>query len=242
MTKYALITGGARGIGASISRELASRGYFVLINFKSSLQAAEKLKQEIEEKGGKAGLLQFDVSDVGQVDSALEQWEESHPNEYISVLVNNAGIRNDTLMVFMNDGQWSDVISANLNGPFYVTRRLLKRMMTKRWGRIVNMSSLSGLKGLPGQVNYSASKAALIGLTKSLAQEVAPRKVTVNAVAPGFIDTDMTAALPKEELVRMVPAGRFGRPEEVASLVSFLVSDEAAYITGQVISINGGLF
>ena len=242
MTKYALITGGARGIGASISRELASMGYCVLINYKSSQQRAEELKKEIEENGGSAELLPFDVSNVEEVDNAIERWEDSHPTEYISVLVNNAGIRNDTLMVFMNNEQWDDVISANLNGPFYVTRRLLKRMMTKRWGRIVNMSSLSGLKGLPGQVNYSASKAALIGLTKSLAQEVAPRKVTVNAVAPGFIDSDMTAALPKDELVKMVPAGRFGKPEEVAALVAFLVSDSAAYITGQVISINGGLF
>lgn len=242
MDRYALITGGARGIGASITRQLASQGYCVLINYKSSRHLAEELKEEIELGGGRAELLPFDVSNVEEVDNALERWEESHPDGYISVLVNNAGIRNDTLMVFMNNEQWDDVISANLDGPFFVTRRLLKKMMTKRWGRIVNISSLSGLKGLPGQANYSASKAALIGLTKSLAQEVAPRKVTVNAVAPGFIDSDMTASLPKEELVKMVPAGRFGKPEEVAALVGFLVSDSAAYITGQVISINGGLF
>lgn len=242
MVKYALVTGGSRGIGASISRELAKNGYRVIINYKSSQQAAEQLKKEIELEGGYAELLPFDVSKVEQVDNAVELWEQNHPEDYISVLVNNAGIRKDSLMVFMNNEQWEDVISSNLYGPFYVTRRLLKKMLTKRWGRIVNISSLSGLKGLPGQANYSSSKAALIGMTKSLAQEVAPRKVTVNAVAPGFIETEMTDSLPKDDLVKMVPAGRFGKPEEVASLVSYLVSDKSAYITGQVISVNGGLY
>lgn len=242
MAKYALVTGGGRGIGAAVVRRLASLGYGVIINYRSSQSAAEQLQKEISESGGIAELLKFDVSDVAQIDSAIEKWEDSHPGDYIAVLVNNAGIRQDNLMVFMTNEQWDEVITSNLYGPFYVTRRVLKKMLTKRWGRIINISSLSGLKGLPGQTNYSASKAALVGVTKSLAQEVAPRKVTVNAVAPGFIATDMTDALPKDELVKMVPAGRFGTPEEVASLVGFLASDEAAYINGEVISINGGLY
>lgn len=242
MEKYALVTGGSRGIGASISKELANNGYRVIINYKSSQQSAERLKQEIEDAGGYAELLPFDVSNAEQVDNAIEIWEQNHPGDYISVLVNNAGIRKDSLMVFMNNEQWDEVISSNLYGPFFVTRRLLKKMLTKRWGRIVNISSLSGLKGLPGQTNYSSSKAALVGMTKALAQEVASRKVTVNAIAPGFIETEMTDSLPKDDLVKMVPAGRFGKPEEVASLVSFLVSNKSDYITGQVISINGGLY
>ncbi len=159
------------------------------------------------------------------------------------MLVNNAGIRRDNVMFMMGDDEWHSVLDTTLNGFFYVTRRLLKHMMPrKRGGRIVNMASLSGLKGLPGQVNYSAAKAALIGATKALAQEVAARGVTVNAVAPGFIETDMTADLPAEELKKSIPAGRFGTADEVAALVAFLCSDEAAYITGQVIGINGGLY
>lgn len=242
MSKFALVTGGGRGIGAAVCKRLAAMGYGVLINYRSSAAAAEELRKDIENEGGVAELLPFDVSSPEQTDAAIEKWEDSHPSDYIAVLVNNAGIRKDTLMVFMNNEQWNDVISANLFGPFYVTRRVLKKMLTKRWGRIINVSSLSGLKGLPGQTNYSASKAALIGMTKSLAQEVAARKVTVNAVAPGFIATDMTEALPQDDLVKMVPAGRFGKPEEVASLVGFLASEESAYITGEVISINGGLY
>lgn len=242
MSKFALVTGGGRGIGAAVCKRLGAMGYGVLINYRSSAVAAEELRKDIENEGGVAELLPFDVSSPEQTDAAIEKWEDSHPSDYIAVLVNNAGIRKDTLMVFMNNEQWNDVISANLFGPFYVTRRVLKKMLTKRWGRIINVSSLSGLKGLPGQTNYSASKAALIGMTKSLAQEVAARKVTVNAVAPGFIATDMTEALPQDDLVKMVPAGRFGKPEEVASLVGFLASEESAYITGEVISINGGLY
>ncbi len=239
---YALVTGGSRGIGRAVCIELAAKGYPVLINYASNEAAALETKQMIEEKGGTAELLPFNVSDGTAVDNALEDWAEKHPEDYIGVLVNNAGIRQDAMMVFMQDSQWKDVLDISLNGFFYVTRRLLKAMVMKRNGRIINMVSLSGLKGLPGQTNYSAAKAAVIGATKALAQEVAPRKVTVNAVAPGFIATDMTKDLDEETLKKTVPAGRFGQPEEVAALVSFLASDSAAYITGEVISINGGLY
>ncbi|MDR0574987.1 MAG: 3-oxoacyl-ACP reductase FabG [Tannerella sp.] len=239
---YALVTGGSRGIGRAICIELAARGYPALINYASNEVAALETKRIIEEKGGTAELLPFNVSDGTAVDMALEEWGERHPEDYIGVLVNNAGIRQDAMMVFMQDSQWKEVLDISLNGFFYVTRRLLKMMLMKRNGRIINIVSLSGLKGLPGQTNYSAAKAAVIGATKALAQEVAPRKVTVNAVAPGFIATDMTKDLDEETLKKTVPAGRFGQPEEVAALVSFLASDSAAYITGEVISINGGLY
>jgi 3-oxoacyl-[acyl-carrier protein] reductase len=203
----------------------------------------QEVADEIVSKGGVAELLQFNVANSEEAISALEKWEVSHPNDYISVLINNAGIRHDNVMFMMSDSEWHDVLNTTLDGFFYITRHLLKHMMPrKRGGRIVNIASLSGVKGLPGQTNYSAAKAALIGATKALAQEVASRNVTVNAVAPGFIETDMTKDLPQEELKNMVPCGRFGRPEEVASLVGFLVSDEASYITGEVININGGLY
>lgn len=242
MSKYALVTGGGKGIGAAICRQLARQGYNVIINYRSSKTAAEQLQKEIEELGVAADLLPFDVSVPEQVDEAIEAWEAGHPDDYIAVLVNNAGIRLDTLMIFMDNSQWNDVLSTNLFSAFYVTRRILKKMLTKRWGRIINVSSLSGIKGLPGQANYSASKAGLIGMTKALAQEVAVRKVTVNAVAPGFIATDMTGEINQDDYLKMIPAGRFGSPEEVASLVGFLASESSSYITGEVISINGGLY
>ena len=207
------------------------------------MAAAEETKQLIEEQGGQAELLPFDVSKKEEVEAALDQWEAAHPEDYIAVLVNNAGIRRDNVMFMMSDDEWHNVLDTSLNGFFYITRRLLKHMMPRRrGGRIVNMASLSGLKGMAGQTNYSAAKAALIGATKALAQEVAPRGVTVNAVAPGFIETDMTRDLPQEELKKQIPVGRFGRPEEVAATVAFLVSEDAAYITGEVISVNGGLY
>ena len=239
---YALITGGSRGIGRAICIELAAKGYPVIINYASNEEAALETKRMIEEGGGSAEILPFNVSDVSAVDKALEGWSERHPDDYIGILVNNAGIRQDTMMVFMQDSQWSEVLDISLNCFFYVTRRLLKAMLMKRNGRIINMVSLSGLKGLPGQTNYSAAKAAVIGATKALAQEVAQRKVTVNAVAPGFIATDMTKDLDEDRLKKTIPVGRFGKPEEVAALVGFLTTDVAAYITGEVISINGGLY
>ena len=240
--KYALITGASRGLGKAIALRLANDGLSVIINYQSNIEAAEDTLRQVQEAGGTGELLPFDVSDAQAIDKALESWSASHPDDYISVLVNNAGIRQDNLMIFMQEEQWSRVLDTTLNGFFYITRRLLKDMMTHRNGRIINMASLSGLKGLPGQTNYSAAKAALIGATKALAQEVAARKVTVNAFAPGFIATDMTKELDEAELKKLIPLGRFGKPEEVAALTSFLASDDAAYITGQVISINGGLY
>ena len=240
--RYALVTGGSRGLGRAVCIRLAGQGYPVLINYKSNSDAAIETKRLIEEAGGQAELLPFDVSVQEEVEAAVDSWQDAHKDDYIAVLVNNAGIRRDNLMVFMQNDDWNSVLNTNLNSFFYLTRRLLKNMMTKRWGRIVNMASLSGIKGLPGQTNYSAAKAALIGATKALAQEVASRKITVNAVAPGFIATDMTRELPEDELRKMIPAGRFGHPEEVAAAVAFLVSEEASYITGEVISVNGGLY
>ena len=242
MTKYALITGASRGLGKAIALRLANDGFAVIINYQSNKEAAEDTLKQIQEAGSTGELLPFNVADPQAIEAALDTWSQAHPDDYISVLVNNAGIRQDNLMIFMQEEQWNNVLDTTLNGFFYITRRLLKDMMTHRNGRIINMASLSGLKGLPGQTNYSAAKAALIGATKALAQEVAARKVTVNAIAPGFIATDMTKELDEAELKKLIPLGRFGKPEEVAALTSFLASDDAAYITGQVISINGGLY
>lgn len=239
---YALVTGGSRGIGRAVAVRLAGEGIPVIVNYTSNQAKAEETVAVIASAGGAAELLRFDVSDTEAVDAALEGWEAAHPDDYIGILVNNAGIRRDSLMIFMQNAQWNSVLDTTLGGFFNVTRRVLKNMLTRRYGRIINISSLSGLKGLPGQSNYSAAKAGLIGATKALAQEVAPRKVTVNCVAPGFISTDMTADLDEKELRKMIPAGRFGKPEEVAALVAFLASEEAAYITGQTVSVNGGLY
>lgn len=238
---YALITGGSRGIGRAIAERLARDGYTVVINYKSNQQSAISCQQAIESAGGKAELLQFDVTDGTAIETALTAWDNAHPGEHISVLVNNAGIRRDGLLVFTGEQEWHDVINTTTNGFYYTTHHVLTGMLRARQGRIVNITSVSGVSGLPGQVNYSTAKAALIGATKALSKEVAARKVTVNAVAPGFICTDMTADLDEQELKKTIPAGRFGKPEEVAALVSFLCSEEAAYITGQVISIAGGM-
>ena len=239
--KYALVTGGSRGLGRAVCLKLAAQGLPVIINYQSNAAAAEAVKAEIETAGGTAELMPFNVGREEEVDRAFEAWTEAHPDDYIAYLVNNAGIRRDGMMFMMPTEDWHDVIRTSLDGFYYVTRRCLP-LRKKHGGRIVNMTSLSGLKGLPGQTNYSAAKAALIGATKALALEAAARNVTVNAVAPGFIETDMTKDLPVDELKAQIPMGRFGKPEEVAELVSFLLSDAAAYITGEVISINGGLY
>ena len=240
--KYALVTGGSRGLGRAICLKLSAMGLPVIINYQKNADAALEVKNQIEAQGGQAFLMPFDVSREEEVDAALEKWQDEHPDDYIAYLVNNAGIRRDGVMFMMPTKDWDDVLHTSLFGMFYVTRRLLPRMMMRRHGgRIVNMASLSGLKGMAGQTNYSAAKAALIGATKSLAQEVAARAVTVNAVAPGFIETDMTRDLDQDQLKNLVPMKRFGKAEEVAALVGFLISDEAAYITGEVININGGL-
>ena len=239
--KYALVTGGSRGIGRAIAERLARDGYIVVINYLSNTQAAEETLQHIEAAGGKAELLPYDVSDAEATRSALQSWEEKHKDAHFDVLVNNAGIRRDNLLVFMDDKEWHDVMTTNLDSFYHQTHYVLQGMLRARHGRIVNISSISGVSGLAGQVNYSAAKAALIGATKALSKEVAARKVTVNAVAPGFIATDMTADLDEAALKKTIPMGRFGTAEEVAALVSFLVSEEAAYITGQVINIAGGI-
>lgn len=236
-----MVTGASRGLGRAIAERLAKDGYPVIVNYNNSEKAAQEVVDGIVAAGGKAELMKLDVSNASEVEAAIEAWDASHPEDYISVLVNNAGIRQDNLLVFMQDEQWDSVVNTTLGGFFNLTRRLVKSMMTHRNGRIVNISSVSGIKGMPGQTNYSAAKAGIIGASKALALEVAPRKVTVNVVAPGFIATDMTAELDQEMIKKMVPLGRIGKPEEVAALVSFLASKDAAYITGQVVSINGGI-
>ena len=241
-TKYALITGASRGIGRAIAIKLASQGYSVIINYASNSAAAQQTLDDIVGAGGKAELLPFDVCNGEAVAEALEAWKSRHENEYIAVVVNNAGIRRDNLMMWMPKEDWRGVVSTSLDGFFNVTQPLLKDMLVRKYGRIVNVASLSGIKGMPGQANYSAAKGGLIAATKALAQEVAKKRVTVNAVAPGFIKSDMTADLNEAELKKLVPVGRFGEAGEVAELVAFLVSDAAAYITGEVISINGGIY
>ncbi|MGI6232104.1 MAG: 3-oxoacyl-ACP reductase FabG [Prevotella sp.] len=239
--EYALITGASRGIGKAIAERLARR-MPVIINYHSNSEAARQTLDTIEKAGGKGELLPFDVADPSAIAEAMKKWQQNHPDDYISVLVNNAGIRHDNLMIFMEDEEWNSVLQTSLNAFFHLTRFALKNMLLHRKGRIISTASLSGVKGLPGQTNYSAAKAALIGATKALAQEVAARGVTVNAIAPGFIRTDMTADLDEKKLKKQIPAGRFGEPEEVAALADFLASDDAAYINGQVIQINGALY
>lgn len=241
--KYALVTGGSRGIGRAVCLQLAKDGFAILINYRSTEQKAIEVKQLIEAEGGVAELLPFDVSDKEATHAALEAWAAAHgKDDYIDVLVNNAGMRSDAVLLFMEDAQWHNVINTTLDGFYHVTQPVLKRMARKRHGRIINMASVSGIKGLPGQCNYSAAKGALIATTKALALEVANRNITVNAIAPGFIATDMTEGLDEESLKQGIPMGRFGSAEEVAHLVSFLASKHSSYITGEVISINGGLY
>ncbi len=240
--KFALVTGGSRGIGRAICIKLAEMGYNVLINYKSNEEEAKNTLALVNEKGVEGELIQFDVSDKAAIISKLGDWMEANTDKVIEVLVNNAGIRDDGLMMWMKDEQWDSVIKTNLDGFFYVTRLVVNSMLQKKYGRIINIVSLSGLKGLPGQTNYSAAKAGVIGATKALAQEIGRKGITVNAVAPGFIKTDMTEGLNEGELKNMVPLKRFGTPEEVAHTVGFLATQGAAYITGEVISVNGGLY
>jgi 3-oxoacyl-[acyl-carrier protein] reductase len=240
--KTALVTGGSRGIGKAICIKLADEGYHVLINYLSNISEAENTLQTIKDNNGSAELMAFNISDKNDIEQTIKRWINSNPNQYIEVLINNAGIRKDNLLVFMENDEWNDVIDTNLNSFFYITKLLIKDMLVKKRGSIVNIVSLSGIKGLPGQTNYSAAKAGIIGATKALAQEVARKNVRVNAVAPGFIKTDMTADLDENELKRLVPMQRFGKVEEVAETVAFLVSEKASYITGQVISVNGGIY
>ena len=240
--KCALVTGGSRGIGRAICIKLGSLGYHILINFRSNLLEAEQTLSVIKSKNGTGELLPFDVGNKVEIDRTIGSWKEKHPEDHIEVLVNNAGIKEDTLMMWMKDEQWENVIRTNLDSFFYVTRPVLNDMLIKRYGRIINIVSLSGLKGLPGQTNYSAAKGGVIAGTKALAQEVGRRGITVNAVAPGFIKTDMTENISEKEMKALIPVNRFGTSEEVAHLVAFLVSEESGYITGEVISINGGMY
>lgn len=239
MSKYALVTGGSRGIGRAICIRLAQEGYQVIINYASNDTEA---KNTLEMAGGNGEIVKFDVSDASQTKAALDDWQKRHPDDYIEVVVNNAGIRRDNVMALMPEGDWHRVLDITLSGFFNVTQPLIPAMQLHKFGRIVNMASVSGLKGLPGQTNYSAAKGGIIAATKALAQEVARRGITVNAVAPGFIKTDMTEGLDEATLKKSIPANRFGTPEEVADLVAFLVSPNAGYITGNVVSINGGLY
>ncbi len=241
--KYALVTGASRGIGKAIAIKLASElSYNILLNYNSNDSAAQEVQEMINAEGVKCELLKFDVGNASEAKQILEEWLQKNESKTIEVVVNNAGIAKDNLFLWMKAEEWQSVINTSLNGFFNVTQPLLKPMLKRRYGRIINIVSLSGLKGNAGQVNYSAAKGALVAATKALAQEVGKRKVTVNAVAPGLINSDMTSGLNELELKKLIPLNRFGEAEEVAELVSFLASKKSSYITGEIININGGLY
>lgn len=241
--KYALITGASRGIGKAIAIKLAAElKYNILLNYASNDDAAKESQVLIEAENVTCELLKFDVSNSEETTLSIENWLENNPESKIEVIVNNAGITRDGLFIWMKKDDWNSVINTSLNGFYNITQPILKGMLTSRYGRIINIVSLSGLKGNAGQVNYSAAKGAVIAATKALAQEIGKRNVTVNAVAPGFIKSDMTADFDEKELKKQIPLNRFGEAEEVAELVAFLASKKASYITGEVININGGLY
>ena len=240
--KIAVVTGGSRGIGAAIAKKLASRGMTVIINYCGSEDRALAVKSAIEAAGGQAEAWRCDVSDCGQCEAFVKAVMEKYGS--IDVLVKNAGITRDGLMMRMRDEDFSRVIDTNLKGTFYMMRFASRHMLKAKKGRIINMASVVGLMGNAGQVNYAASKAGVIGATKSAAKELASRGITVNAIAPGFIDTEMTGALSEkvqEQILTQIPLGSFGKPEDIANCAAFLASDEAAYITGQVIQVDGGM-
>ncbi|MCQ2228414.1 MAG: 3-oxoacyl-ACP reductase FabG [Bacteroidales bacterium] len=239
--KYALVTGGSRGIGRAVCVKLASQGYHVLINYVSNQAKAEETLALTKEAGTEGEIIKFDVANLEETTAAIEKWQADNKDAYIDVLVNNAGVTSDSLLALMEPESWHKVLTTSLDGFFNVTRTVIKKMVRKKHGRIINMASVSGLIGLPGQCNYSAAKGAIISATKALSKEVGIKNITVNAIAPGFIKTDMTSSLDEEELKKGISLGRFGEAEEVAALVAFLASDDAAYITGETIAITGGL-
>jgi 3-oxoacyl-[acyl-carrier protein] reductase len=241
MMKNALVTGGSGGIGQAVCIKLASAGFHVLVHYNKNEAGARETLNAIVKAGNSGEIVQFDIGDKKSVNGFYERRKADNPEGYIDVLVNNAGKSADNLMIFMDDSEWESVIDINLNGFFYLTRLFLKDMLVNKHGRIINIVSLSGIKGLPGQTNYSAAKAGVIAATKALAQEVGKKRVTVNAVAPGYIKTKMTEDLDESQLKKFIPLNRFGLPEEVAEVVEFLASDRSSYITGEVISVNGGI-
>lgn len=243
MKKVALITGASRGLGRAIAIQLAKDlSYHILVNYAGNENAAQETANTIIENGGTAELMQFDVKNGDEVKTKINEWQTNNADALIEVLVNNAGITRDNLFPLVSEQDWDDVMNTSVKGMYNCTQAVISKMLRNRYGRIINVASLSGLKGNPGQTNYSAAKGAMIASTKALSQEIAKRNITVNAVAPGFIESDMTAELDQDSLKKIVPANRFGKAEEVAHLVSFLASPKASYITGEVININGGLY
>ena len=241
--KCVLVTGGSRGIGSAICKKLAvEANYHILINYHSNKTAAEETLQEIQKLGATGEILGFDVSNFEEVQKILTQWKDANSEAIVEAIVNNAGITKDGLFMWMTPEDWNGVVNTSLNGFFNVTQFFIQKMLRNKYGRIVNMVSVSGVKGTAGQTNYSAAKGAIVAATKALAQEVAKRNITVNGVAPGFIRTDMTSQLDEKELLKLIPVNRFGEAEEVADLVSFLISKKASYITGEIININGGIY